>query len=264
MARRILGVASASVFHQDLSGHLNSVSSRISASIDHFSTMDADSGQILRPYLTVNHAFVRGKLRQLLFPFTIHNWNRDPLSTESGLPTHSPNQVDLYVPIVFTFIFHFLSLIFLGASEQFTMVTFSSHFFKWAAALVSEFLLTKIIFKAVNIRPPLPILTLIADLGNISVYLSLATLFCLNSTARLVVLFYFAFCSFFWTLRTLSPKEGLQPVHPSAAQIYSLLAIALVHSALPFVLVLNLADGRPVGRGVEGAKWTFDGFHFLK
>jgi hypothetical protein len=228
-----------------------------------FQAQISESAPLLRPYLTVNHTFILGKLRQLLFPFLIRNWNRDSLSDQSGSPIHSPNHADLYIPVVFGFIFHFFTLIFLAVNDLFKMTTFSAYFFAWMFAIVGEVVLTKMVFFAVNIRPPYPVLTLIADLGSISVYLTFSTVFCWNSTFRLVALVYVGICSFVWTLRTLTPKIGVQPVHPVPSQIYSLLGIAFVHAILPFFLVLAVPQAQTIVK-FDSAKFNLDAVQFSK
>jgi hypothetical protein len=210
----------------------------------------SQTDSIIRPYFRVNVASILHRIRRLIFPFTAKDWSRAVNDNELALPITNPNLPELYSPLVFMFVFLLISSVLLAVKHVFTFEKVSLLFLKCVVLLAFEVGGAKVAFFAVGVPMSFPILTLAADLGSISFYLSLAALVSWSSFLRFVVLAYCGAASLLWTVRTLNPRSGVQPAHPSPAHTYSIFAVAAVHAILPFFIVLNLSGPQGIPRVV--------------
>jgi hypothetical protein len=188
-------------------------------------------------YFRVNLKSVQSKLRTLLFPFNVKEWGRLPPGGAEPLPTNNPNLPELYTPIVFSFIFLLEASVYLGVNGIFTFEKITILFVELFGYLAAAVCISKALFLMVGFPRSYPFLTLAADLGVISVYLSVEIFMSWNWLLRLVTLIYGGLAVAFWTIRTLNPREGIQTVPLTAAHTYSMLSIAIVQVIVPFLLV---------------------------
>jgi hypothetical protein len=197
-------------------------------------------------YFHVNLKSVQNKLRTLLFPFNVKEWSRAPRGGADPLPTNNPNLPELYTPLVFSFVFLLEASVYMGVNGIFTFEKITILFIELFGYLVAAVCASKALFLMVGFPHSYPFLTLAADLGVISVYLSVDIFMSWSWFLRLVTLIYCGLAAALWTIRTLNPREGVQAVPPTPAQTYSMLSIALIQAIIPFLLVRKATISEPL------------------
>lgn len=189
----------------------------------------------LRTYFSVNTKSIVTKLKKILFPFTDKEWSRSVPDDVPRIQAANPNLPELYIPMLFTFLFILLMSLsnIVNGTFSFTNVTYA--FTKFFAIVVLMVLLTKMLFY-VGCQISASIFTLFADLCTVSVYISLANLFCFNTKIRYVVLCYTFVAAFIWTIKTMKSQSGVQS-KSKAGHTYSILLIAVLQGLIPIFFV---------------------------
>lgn len=191
----------------------------------------------IRPYFAVDQKSVIQKIKGLACPFIIKNWSRSVPEGHPAIPLVNPNLPEFYTPLLCAFTYLLFSSLVQGSQEKFSYDWFSRTFFKIFTIIAFEVVITYFLFYIFSIPNTIGIFTLLADYGCINFYLALSTMFCWNTTLRIIVLLYSAVAAFTWYIKNLNPKTSAQPSRASSAATYTILFIALFQAILLFVLV---------------------------
>jgi hypothetical protein len=175
---------------------------------------------------------VSGKLQRLLFPFTSTGWSRPHRDSESdGVSRAHPNLPDLYIPIVFTWAFLLLTSVIRSLRGRFRLEQIGVLAFKLGAYLAGATAAAKGLAFVVRMPGERPILTLIADLGVLPVYLTVCQLACQLPRMGTAARCYCVVAAVFWTVRTMKPRSDIQSTHRSYRHEFCILALACVQAA---------------------------------
>ena len=206
----------------------------------------------MRRYFSVSYRSFLTKIKNLACPFTVKNWSRSVRDDQPALPVVNPNLPEFYTPLVFLFSALLLSSVYRGVNECFSFEYISYSFIKTCAIIACLVLLAKFVFFVVNMPGSFSIFQLVADLSVFNFYTAVLNLVVfVVPSLRWPAFFYCAIASFFWSIRTLNPKAGLQSVHPSPAHTYSIVVIALLQAIAPFWLAEKQITIEAIARTVS-------------
>jgi hypothetical protein len=191
----------------------------------------------IHPYYRVNLQSIKEKLLKLLFPFSVKSWTRALPEGSEALPTNNSNLPELYTPLVFGFGFLLIASVLRGMSGTFSFEQVSVLYLKLVSFQLFTVLVTKGLFFIVAMPGSAPILTLPADLGVITVYLTVCAVVLWSKWLKIPVVTYCAIALFLWTIRTLNPRWSQQATTATPTQAYCFLGIAVVQTAEVVFLV---------------------------
>lgn len=203
----------------------------------------------LRTYFNVNTKSIVSKLQKILFPLTVKDWSRSVPEEVPHVQAVNHNLPELYIPIVFTFLFILLTSLSNIVNGTFSFANVTYTFTKFFVIVILMVLLTKLLFY-VGCQITSSIFTLFADLCSVSVYISLANLFCFNMKIRYVVLCYTFMASFYWTIKTMRSQSGMQ-TKPKPAHTYSILLIAVLQGLIPLFFVKSCGCAKKIPINTE-------------
>jgi hypothetical protein len=206
----------------------------------HFSQEVTDAYSSFGPYFRVNRKSVCDKLRMHLFPFNVRRWGRGcPKGTEA-IPVNNSNLPELYTPVVFSFIFLLEACVIMGYNDRFAYKVIRVIAYQLFGYIGLAVCGVKIAFASPRRGRSYSLLSLAADLGTISVYLSLCVLMAWHRVVEGIVVVYCAVAVWIWTVRTLTPREKTQKENPTLKSNIGLALIALIHTCVLFFLVRKL------------------------
>jgi hypothetical protein len=185
----------------------------------------------IRPYFWVTDRSVREKIAKIVFPFSVKHWSRNLPEGAEPLPANNSNLPELYTPIIFGFAFLLLASAFRGMARQFSYENFSLLSLKVFTYVLFIVFLTKGLFFVLAIPGTAPLLTLLADLGVITVHLTLVTLVSWNTWLKILMEGYCVAALFLWTIKVLNPRLVIQGTSLNTSQTYCFLGVAVVQDA---------------------------------
>ncbi|OHT07818.1 hypothetical protein TRFO_23857 [Tritrichomonas foetus] len=229
----------------------------INTKMDEIKTRFTESESTVRRYFTVDYKSVITKITNLACPFNVKNWSRSVEDGKPAYPIYNPNLPEFYTPLVFLFSFLLLSSVYRGVNEEFSFEYISYLFIKTCGYLAFLVLLSKLIFFIVNIPNSYSLLQLVADLSVFTFYTAVVNVFvCTFSSLRWIAIIYCIVASFFWSIRTLNPKSGIQSVHPSPAHTYSIVIVAALQAFAPIILSEKVIVKKAVAAAAAAATGT--------
>jgi hypothetical protein len=189
----------------------------------------------LRSYFRVSPHSISVKLQRLFFPFTSTGWSRPrPESEADAIPRTHPNLPDLYIPIVSAWVFLFLTAVLRAIRGRFRLEQIGVLALKLGTYLGGAAGAAKGLVFVTRMPGEYPILTLLADLGVLPVYLALCQLACQVPRLRMLARWYCVVAAVFWTVRTMKPRSDIQSTHRSYKHEFCILALACVQAAALF------------------------------
>ena len=179
----------------------------------------------LRTYFNVNTKSIVSKLQKILFPLTVKDWSRSVPEEVPHVQAVNHNLPELYIPIVFTFLFILLTSLSNIVNGTFSFANVTYTFTKFFVIVILMVLLTKLLFY-VGCQITSSIFTLFADLC------------------------YTFMASFYWTIKTMRSQSGMQ-TKPKPAHTYSILLIAVLQGLIPLFFVKSCGCAKKIPINTE-------------
>jgi len=221
-----IGKAGGDIIGNNVKTQFNEIGEKISS-----------GNKFLKPYFAVSNQSIIHRIKNLIFPFYVGDWSRFVDKDQPYLPTSNPNISEMYTPLLFSFLFILIKSIIDSIRGNYSFEAVSISTFKFMFSIIAEVVITKIILFSIGFEQTHSPLTLLADFGCISFYLSLISLFSWNSFMRNIALIYSCAGSLLWYLRTLysEPCISSRQTKPSKLQTYSFIILSLFQSIMLFL-----------------------------